>query len=56
MLSESEKQAEIQQWGIVYQIILKRKSLSELEFSPAERTVLCVMEKIERQISNMKTK
>lgn len=54
MLSDNEKQAEIQQWGIIYQILLKRKSLSELEFSSAERTVLCVMEKIERHISNIK--
>ena len=54
MLSESEKQAEIQQWGIIYQIILKRKSLSELKFSPEERTVLRVLDKIERQISTIK--
>jgi hypothetical protein len=54
MLSESEKQTEIQQWGIIYQIALKRKSLSELEFSPEERVVLRVLEKIERQISSIK--
>ena len=55
MLSENEKQAEIQQWGIIYQILLKRKSLSELEYSPEERTVLRVMDKIEKHIINIKT-
>lgn len=54
MLSDSEKKAEIQQWGIIYQILLKRKSLSYLKFSPEERTVLRVIEKIERQMSSIK--
>ena len=56
MLSDTERRAEIQQWGIIYQILLKRKSLAELEFSPEERTILCVMDKIERHLNNIKKK
>ena len=54
MLSESEKQAEIQQWGIIYRMALQRKSLSELKFSQEERVIKRVLDKIEKQINDIR--
>jgi len=54
MLSESEKQKEIQQWGLIYNLARQRKSLSELKYSPEERVINRVLDKIEKQIAELK--
>lgn len=54
MLTEEERKREIQQWGIIYNIARQRKSLAELRFSPEERVVARVIEKVEKEISALK--
>ena len=54
MLSEEEKKREIQQWGLIYNIARQRRPLEEFRFSPEERIIERVMEKVEKEIAGLK--
>lgn len=56
MLSEAEKKKEVQQWGMIYNIARQRRSLSELEYSPEEKIVNRMIEKIQEQILELKNR
>lgn len=54
MLSEEERKREIQQWGLIYNIARQRLPLTALKFSPEERVIARVIEKVEREIAGLK--
>jgi len=54
MLTEDERKREIQQWGIIYNIARQRRSLADLRYSPEERVIARVIEKVEKEISGLK--